>query len=270
MTRKPDTPCTVCGILLWRSLTPASQRVCRPCAAAAKPEPTPRMPRLVGRVCEICGERYRRSYSAQRTCGRTCGAKLNVREHPPRAPKPTAEPVVHQLNCEQCGKSFESPRRKRFCASGCAKTAGNRRRGADHSARQCKRCQKSFASTPDTRGRRALFCSKVCTKRHARATAPSYRARNHQSRARHFGVTYESFPLSYIFQRDGWRCGICRKAINPKLKFPHPMSKSIDHIVPFARGGGHTKDNVQAAHLQCNSLKQDNTTERGEQLMLFG
>lgn len=57
-----------------------------------------------------------------------------------------------------------------------------------------------------------------------------------------------------VYERDGWTCGICGEAIDPELK-KHRMSASIDHIIPLARGGTHTYDNVQAAHRVCNSRK---------------
>jgi 5-methylcytosine-specific restriction endonuclease McrA len=34
-----------------------------------------------------------------------------------------------------------------------------------------------------------------------------------------------------------------------------PMAPTVDHIVPIARAGTHTWDNVQLAHAHCNSLK---------------
>jgi len=39
------------------------------------------------------------------------------------------------------------------------------------------------------------------------------------------------------------------------LKAPHPLSMSIDHIIPLSRGGTHEPDNVQLAHFICNSIK---------------
>lgn len=33
------------------------------------------------------------------------------------------------------------------------------------------------------------------------------------------------------------------------------MGASLDHIIPLSRGGHHTADNVQAAHLACNHRK---------------
>jgi 5-methylcytosine-specific restriction endonuclease McrA len=41
------------------------------------------------------------------------------------------------------------------------------------------------------------------------------------------------------------------------LRRPSPWSVSLDHIVPVSKGGTHTRDNVQAAHLRCNQAKGD-------------
>lgn len=51
-------------------------------------------------------------------------------------------------------------------------------------------------------------------------------------------------------------CAICGKPIDLSLKFPHPLSSSIDHVIPVSKGG-HPSDiaNLQHAHLQCNRLK---------------
>lgn len=53
-------------------------------------------------------------------------------------------------------------------------------------------------------------------------------------------------------------CGICGKPVDFHLKFPHPLSKCIDHIIPVAKGG-HPSDlaNMQLAHLSCNRAKSD-------------
>lgn len=53
-------------------------------------------------------------------------------------------------------------------------------------------------------------------------------------------------------------CGICGKLVDFSLKFPHPMSPTIDHIIPVAKGG-HPSDlsNLQLAHFCCNRQKSD-------------
>ena len=53
-------------------------------------------------------------------------------------------------------------------------------------------------------------------------------------------------------------CGICGRPVDFKLKFPHPMSKCIDHIIPVAKGGHPSDiDNLQLAHWSCNRAKSD-------------
>lgn len=51
-------------------------------------------------------------------------------------------------------------------------------------------------------------------------------------------------------------CALCGKPVDKRLKYPHPMCATIDHIIPIAKGG-HPSDieNLQLAHLICNQLK---------------
>lgn len=53
-------------------------------------------------------------------------------------------------------------------------------------------------------------------------------------------------------------CGICGRPVDMSLKFPDPMSRCIDHIVPISRGGHPSAmSNLQLAHLVCNRAKAD-------------
>lgn len=53
-------------------------------------------------------------------------------------------------------------------------------------------------------------------------------------------------------------CGICGKPVDFSLKFPHPLSPCIDHIIPVAKGGHPSDiDNLQLAHWACNRAKSD-------------
>ncbi|MDD6230406.1 MAG: HNH endonuclease [Lactimicrobium massiliense] len=58
-------------------------------------------------------------------------------------------------------------------------------------------------------------------------------------------------------------CAICGKPVDFSLKFPDPMSPTIDHIIPIAKGG-HPSDlaNMQLAHLACNRAKSDKVLNR--------
>lgn len=53
-------------------------------------------------------------------------------------------------------------------------------------------------------------------------------------------------------------CGICGKPVDKTLKFPDPMSPTIDHIIPVDKGGDPSNiGNLQLAHMYCNRQKSD-------------
>lgn len=62
------------------------------------------------------------------------------------------------------------------------------------------------------------------------------------------GTATESFDRMEIFHRDGGICKICGEPANPFMFH-------IDHIIPIAAGGEHTRDNVQTSHPSCNMSK---------------
>ena len=53
-------------------------------------------------------------------------------------------------------------------------------------------------------------------------------------------------------------CGICGLPVDKSLKSPHPLSATVDHIIPVAKGGHPSAlDNLQLAHRVCNRAKSD-------------
>ena len=51
-------------------------------------------------------------------------------------------------------------------------------------------------------------------------------------------------------------CGICGKPVDMSLRWPNPMSKCIDHIIPVSKGGHPSDmDNLQRSHMCCNREK---------------
>lgn len=53
-------------------------------------------------------------------------------------------------------------------------------------------------------------------------------------------------------------CGICGKPVDKSLKYPHPMSATVDHIIPVSKRGDPVSiDNLQLAHRYCNRMKSD-------------
>lgn len=57
--------------------------------------------------------------------------------------------------------------------------------------------------------------------------------------------------LAEIMARDAGRCQLCGRKVAKTLP-PHPLSPTLDHIVPLSRGGAHEPRNVQLAHWRCN------------------
>lgn len=59
-------------------------------------------------------------------------------------------------------------------------------------------------------------------------------------------------------------CGICGKPVDKiRYKYPHPLSPTVDHIIPVSKGG-HPSDlaNLQLAHRCCNRQKSDKLIEK--------
>ena len=73
-------------------------------------------------------------------------------------------------------------------------------------------------------------------------------------------------------------CGICGKPVDFSLKYPHPLSPCIDHIIPIANGSVDLNrlmnmpgvqfvnmsdlENMQLAHWTCNRQKSDKLIDR--------
>jgi hypothetical protein len=70
------------------------------------------------------------------------------------------------------------------------------------------------------------------------------------------GEVDESLDIFTVFEEENYICGICGDAIDPFLRNRHPEMATIDHIIPLSKGGSHTRDNVQTAHLSCNVKKE--------------
>jgi len=47
------------------------------------------------------------------------------------------------------------------------------------------------------------------------------------------------------------------RLIDPGLRWPHPLSPSVDHVIPVSAGGSDRDDNLRAAHWGCNKAKGD-------------
>lgn len=74
-----------------------------------------------------------------------------------------------------------------------------------------------------------------------------------------FGAEYEKgVTLKKVIARDNGICRICGKPVDVLDRTGNRIGNNyptIDHIKPISKGGAHTWQNVQLAHMICNSYK---------------
>jgi len=147
--------------------------------------------------------------------------------------------------CSNCGRAFTPTRAGTLYCSAACKARAYKRRHPEIVAAETRRYRERYGNPPYSEARRAADARRRALKRSARV---------------------EAFTRQDIADRDGWLCGLCCSAIDPGLEWPHPMSPSVDHVVPLALGGEHSMANTQLAHLTCNTRK--GVKASGEQLRL--
>jgi hypothetical protein len=142
-----------------------------------------------------------------------------------------------------------------YCSDECRKESARRAMRVIDAAkkelkeRTCKECAKKFI--PEYGNKRRAFCSQDCNDRYGERVGKATR------RARMYDAgEIENFDPRYILIRDGWKCYICGCKTPKKLRgTKEPNAPEVDHVIPLARGGGHTEQNVRCICRQCNNKK---------------
>lgn len=57
--------------------------------------------------------------------------------------------------------------------------------------------------------------------------------------------------------RAGEPCHLCQQPIDLELRWPHPESFVVDHIVPTSRGGTDDYELLAPAHHLCNGARSN-------------
>lgn len=116
----------------------------------------------------------------------------------------------------------------------------------------CTCCGETFYSEY-----KKIYCSEKCKSK----TKNKVYGKHYIARAKKYGVPFEyGITLKKVIQKDNNVCQLCGKPCDiSDVKETHvgELYPSVDHIIPLSRGGGHTWDNVQLAHMICNSYKRD-------------
>lgn len=125
---------------------------------------------------------------------------------------------------------------------------------------QCMVCRGWFVSE----NRRDRTCSQPCREAHA---LDIKRQGKHRRRAMQRDAYVADVNRRQVYERDGWRCHLCGKAVSKNAKAPHPRSATIDHVIPLSKGGKHEPLNCRTACFRCNTVK--GARGGGEQLLLI-
>lgn len=198
-------------------------------------------------------------YDRCRVCS-VCGVEKPLGEFPMRGDRP-------RLDCKACarerslkwkrehpgedtrrGRKWRQENPERFKTRVAKYRAANRQRFRESSAAWEKK-------NPDKR--------REVAKRYRKKNPDKWHTYTQRNRARKNKViVLEMFSVSEIFARDGWRCQICGDRVERSGGPFSPLYPTIDHILALAKGGQHTRENVQTAHRICNLKKHTKPNRR--------
>ncbi len=206
--------------------------------------------------CKYCGkERHYLRNNKEIFCSRECAFA-----HKARPPK-----TKILSECPNCGRIFSGRLKNSYCSDDCRKEKArkndylNAKRKKVISTYICSQCG---AITETRYGvKRRNFCSYECGLKFSRKIEKAKR------RARLTGCICERVDPIAVFNRDRWRCQLCKKKLKPFNRGTYKDSApELDHIIPLSRGGDHSYQNTQCVCRKCNAKKS--SKEIG-QLRLF-
>lgn len=244
--------------------------------------------------CEQCGSIFRpgRRGSPSRFCSELCRWKFErpaalARIHErKRLENHDWIPRTGRMTyvCLGCGREFETSvigRRRKYCSPKCRweairrslgrlpriKWLEERRASSPWFECQNPKCKRLFQAIGRSGSMGRVYCSRECYFEHRQEFRGAWRPsrplelRRDQSarRAKAAGVPIEvGFQAIDICKRDGWRCQKCGCDTPQELRGTNePNAPEVDHIVPLAKGGPHTKENLQNLCRTCNQAKGD-------------
>lgn len=234
------------------------------------------------RRCEVCSASFTTPASkTKRTCGTVCGKALAARitREKGNTPLGYCKGCHAEMWLTMCGGE-----RRRYCSRACsddhskritaevralqrigvavrASEASHRRTArearlraeteARYMPRACIRCGCTVASAQEFGKPRD-----VCDPCREAKNAEVKRIAKHMRRARVRGSTTQRIDPIRVFEQAGWQCNYCKRATPQSLRGTlDPLAPELDHFIPLAMGGTHTRDNVVCSCRECNQEK---------------
>ncbi|WP_327413223.1 HNH endonuclease [Streptomyces sp. NBC_01233] len=202
------------------------------------------MPRHPDLPCARCGTLLWRGRGSLPEGQAVCRACRREQPHP------YSRPELHVPRpCSQCGRPFTDPA-LRTCSLACARRGmGTNLRRLNDVPEQPMPCDTCGELTARGRNQQGRFCE-ACAR--ARRRAKDRRA----AAVRRGAAVVGPRPLlEDVARRDGWRCHLCARLVDPTLYFQHRDAATLDHLVPVSAGGTDEASNLALAHRGCNSRR---------------
>lgn len=212
--------------------------------------------------CETCGVAATSAHKTARFCSDACRYKSRQRS-------------TSVSTCEHCGNEFFARRgtyaTNKYCNRVCRGLA------ATAQAKQpptfsllafthCKRCDAVMVKR-----RNRKYCGDECRRlNNIERVMELYDAASSTGRVKE-AMHWRRTMTDYLAERDGVKCGICRKRVDITLTSGtrgDPMGPSIDHVVPRSKGGTNDLANLRLTHWTCNNKRGNRGV--AEQLSLIG
>lgn len=205
--------------------------------------------------CKFCSKELGYSYNGnlygedKKFCSKACEKKYYTKK------------------CINCNKEFFSLYNTKTCSNICKEEIKqkNNRLKFRPKEKECKYCGNKFITEFGKSG--IEYCSDKC--RRKMNNKLSYRKDEREKVMRRNGKYDNTITLSKLYKKSNGICSICGnmcdyndyKETEEGYFISGKNYPSIDHIIPVTKGGTHTWDNVQLAHMICNSLKRDKLIE---------
>lgn len=139
--------------------------------------------------------------------------------------------------CLACGERFTPEYGvKRYCSVACRTMFS--RVGVRPDVQECTRCGTHIDMT-------------------ARGPSGARKSRNVRLCSACSGSPNMARFVPVLIERDGPDCRLCGKVVDLSLKYPDPMSRAVDHIIPRSLGGPDEVSNYQISHSACNNRKKN-------------
>jgi 5-methylcytosine-specific restriction endonuclease McrA len=210
-------------------------------------------------TCQVCdAEFYPKATNRTTCCSRACGFKWSSFK---AAVKKNGGRVSHRVTvylrraCAVCGDTFRGlSENQLYCSSLCRSRAADERRlsaARDEHKRSAFRCAECGVDhQPEYGDKSRKYCSRACSNK------ASNRVSRKKQRALRTLLRSASVDPNAVFDRDQWRCQICKRKTPRSLRGSYDdRAPELDHIMPLSLGGEHTYANTQCACRRCNAEK---------------